>query len=166
MFPWEATTEDEFMLAVEQLQAEYDRGDYIAGWHLMSVFRPGNMVYPEAWRTRVGASESKCHALSVDVFERAMQLAAGGDGRAMHVVATYYQGGNLVVAPDCKQHLDWCVRAVEAGFIHAANDLYTHYACPSKDNNPELAQHYLDLLEAHNARLVTIWHSDGTESAD
>jgi TPR repeat protein len=125
---------------------------------LSTALNPDNTLYPPEWRQRVGASESEYRRWSTDTFRLLQAAAAQGDGESMHLIAQYYQVGQPPIGKDVGACIDWLLRAVDAGFTFAANDLYSLYAEPgSKLFDPEKAQKYLGLLTGTGDRAGPIW---------
>ena len=123
MKPWDSQTEPEFVNFVQDLKARFALGDAKAGFILLAVFDPNNEAIPREWRQRIGASDSKCHKTCVETFKLLQSAARSGDGESMHLIAQYYQCGMPPVDQDMEQFREWCERAVNAGYVFAANDL-------------------------------------------
>jgi len=90
-----------------------------------------------------------------------LQLDANtGNGEAMHLVAMYYQCGYPPVKSDAKLCLEWCERAFNAGYIFAANDIYSIHS-ESKDSqfyDPEKAAYYWDIMNRADLCFVPKMH--------
>jgi TPR repeat protein len=122
-------------------------------------------VIPPEWEEHIGASEEVYKQVSAESYRALLELAESGDAVAMHNIGQYYQSGQHPVTCDSEKCLAWCERAFQAGNIFAANDLYSAYAEPGANHDPERAKYYLEILEEADMRFVTIWRN-GKEYAE
>lgn len=140
---------------IEQLERLSAQGSGIAGYTLALVYDPGNTFVPEKLKWQISASEETAMKLYRRAFYLLLKEAEEGDGEAMHLVAMYYQSGYPPVSFEFDKFIEWNERAFAAGYIFAANDLYSTYANEqSKFFDREKARRVWDILEATNMRVI------------
>ena len=144
-----------FKAMVKTLENASGAGDGKAALELAYLLCPhGERVLPLPEGVQE-ISHEKWLELSARAFELLLQEAANGDGQAMHYIALFYQGGDPPVASDFAKFVEWTQKAVAAGYVFAANDLYAIYANPELEwHDPEKAQQMSDLLAKFAMRVV------------
>lgn len=144
-----------FLQATNHLRNRLKAGDAKAAYALSVYLNPHNEAIPLAWRKSLGASKEELLSTLTEAFRLLSLEADRGDGEAMHLIGQYYQTGSPPVSHSMEAFRDWCERAVAAGNLFAANDLYSIYAEPgSRFRDVVKARHYFNIIESAGVRVV------------
>ncbi|EEF57845.1 hypothetical protein Cflav_PD0827 [Pedosphaera parvula Ellin514] len=151
----EADSVEQLELLMQSLERELANGNGRAGFLLANAYGLDNSFF----KHELGAPlkpdfEKALHFFKLS-FPALCKEAELGNGEAMHLVGIYYQGGTPPVARDSAQHMVWSHRAFEAGYIPAANDLYSYYSNKNSEvYDQEKAAYYLKILTDTGTRFV------------
>jgi len=117
----ESTLED-VTKVIEKFEEALKQGEGEAGF-MLGYFASPDSALSERIKSEIGASREK----SVDYFRKGyavlMREASAGNGRAMHLIAMYYQSGLPPVSCDSEQYEYWINKAREVGYRGAGGQL-------------------------------------------
>ena len=140
-----------FAELLKVLETQFRNGDYKAGFELGTLVDPENEVIQLKLRQEFGVSSSELVRIHERTFDLLQEAASTGDGEAMHLIAIYYQSGTPPVEHSMEACREWCERALEAGFLFAANDLYTYH---KEHGSFKEAQRYWNIIEEAQVRVA------------
>jgi hypothetical protein len=92
------------------------KGHGDAGFILGCLFDPDNTVLSDTVRQAIGATHEKSRRFFEEGYSQLMREALAGNGRSMHLIAIYYQGGTPPVSCDLAQYEHWKQKAIAAGY--------------------------------------------------
>lgn len=140
---------------VTKLQFDYGKGLGKSGFLLASLLCPYSVVLTDHQKELFEVSETRQREVYSRSFGYLVDEAEMNDGEAMHFLSLYYQSGIPPVTPNLNDSVMWLEKSFNAGFLFAANDLYSIYS----NNQSTLfdsikSQNYLNILEENNIRFV------------
>jgi TPR repeat protein len=142
---------------LSDLKSSMELGNGSDGYLLALLCDPDSTILPPHLKAAFQTSTSDSRDRYEMAYNALLKNANGGDGEAMHLVSTYFQTGLPPVAPNIGQCVEWCNRAFEAGYLFAANDLYSLYSSRNgRFYDPVKASFFLDILENRGLRVVEV----------
>jgi TPR repeat protein len=144
-------------MLLDTLRKEASEGNGKSAYALALAYDPSSVRMPVWAREQLGVSDDKAVPLYREAYEILQTNAAAGDGEAMHLIAIYFQSGCPPVAQDFGKFILWTKKAFDAGYLFAANDLYSFHANRKGEGyDVDKAKYYLEVLKTHDLLVIEI----------
>lgn len=106
----------EVKYVIKNLEEALRCGQGDAGFMLGVLYSPDNAILSKPVMHALGASHEKSKECLVSGYSHLIREASAGNGRSMHLIAIYYQGGLPPVSHDIAQYEYWKEKAIDAGY--------------------------------------------------